>query len=212
MPMQHFKVCQAMREIIAILRGVTPSECLSVTEILLKAGIQKIEVPLNSPDPFESIAKMSKTFGTDAIIGAGTVLKADDVTRLSEIGAQMVVSPDCNPEVIQASKAASMLSYPGCFSATECFTALRSGADGLKIFPSFIMGPKGIAALRAVLPPEAAIYAVGGVAPENFSDWRGAGVTGFGLGTNLYTPDIDLQTLKARAKVIVNAYDEVVNK
>ena len=201
-----------MREIIAILRGVRPSECLQVTDVLLNAGIQKIEVPLNSPDPFESIAKMSNTFGADAIIGAGTVLTADDVTRLSDIGAQMVVSPDCNPDVIKASKAASMLSYPGCFSATECFTALRSGADGLKIFPSFLIEPKGIAALRAVLPPETAIYAVGGVAPDNFLEWFKAGVTGFGLGTNLYSPDLDLNTIMARAESAVKAYDKVTER
>jgi len=197
-----------MREIIAILRGITPPECLAITEALIAAGIHKIEVPLNSPDPFQSILRMSKTFGDDAVIGAGTVLTAEDVTRLADIGAKMVVSPDCNPEVISASKSAGLLSYPGCFTATECFTALRFGADGLKIFPASLMGPKGLSALRAVLPPKSALYAVGGVGPDNFADWRRAGVTGFGLGTNLYLPGIDSQTLKQRAEMIVKAYDE----
>ena len=131
-----------MREIIAILRGITPPECLAITQALIEAGIHKIEVPLNSPDPFQSILRMSKTFGDDAVIGAGTVLSAEDVTRLADIGAKMVVSPDCNPEVISASKSAGLLSYPGCFTATECFTALRFGADGLKIFPASLMDRK----------------------------------------------------------------------
>ena len=197
-----------MREIIAILRGITPPDCLAITEALIAAGIHKIEVPLNSPYPFQSILRMSKTFSDDAIIGAGTVLTADDVTRLADIGAQMVVSPDCNEEVITASKSAGLLSYTGCFTATECFTALRCGADGLKIFPASLMGPKGLSALRAVLPSEAALYAVGGVGPDNFADWRSAGITGFGLGTNLYLPGIDSQTLSQRAEMIVKAYDE----
>ena len=197
-----------MREIIAILRGITPPDCLAITEALITAGIHKIEVPLNSPDPFQSILRMSKTFSLDAIIGAGTVLTADDVSRLADIGAQMVVSPDCSEEVITASKSAGLLSYPGCFTATECFTALRCGADGLKIFPASLMGPKGLSALRAVLPSEAALYAVGGVGPDNFADWRSAGITGFGLGTNLYLPGIDSQTLSQRAEMIVKAYDE----
>ena len=197
-----------MREIIAILRGITPPDCLAITEALITAGIHKIEVPLNSPDPFQSILRMSKTFSDDAIIGAGTVLTADDVSRLADIGAQMVVSPDCSEEVITASKSAGLLSYPGCFTATECFTALRCGADGLKIFPASLMGPKGLSALRAVLPSEAALYAVGGVGPDNFADWRSAGITGFGLGTNLYLPGIDSQTLSQRAEMIVKAYDE----
>ena len=139
-----------MREIIAILRGITPPECLAITEALIAAGIHKIEVPLNSPDPFQSIFRMSKTFGDDAVIGAGTVLTAEDVGRLSDIGAKIVVSPDCNPEVISATKSAGLLSYRGCFTATECFTALRFRADGLKIFPASLMGPKGLSALRAV--------------------------------------------------------------
>lgn len=197
-----------MREIIAILRGITPPECLAITEALIAAGIHKIEVPLNSPDPFQSILRMSKTFGDDAVIGAGTVLTAEDVGRLSDVGAKMVVSPDCNPEVISATKSAGLLSYPGCFTATECFTALRFRADGLKIFPASLMGPKGLFALRAVLPQKTALYAVGGVGPDNFDDWRSAGITGFGLGTNLYAPGMDSQTLSNRAKMIVKAYDE----
>ncbi len=199
------------RNIIAILRGLTPDAALGVTEILLDAGIDKIEVPLNSPNPFESIERMVIAHGDHAIIGAGTVLTTADVTRLSDIGAQMVVSPDCNIDVIDATIAADMLSYPGCFTATECFTALRHGATGIKIFPASIMGPAGVAALRAVLPKTAKVYAVGGAGPDNFADWFAVGTTGFGIGTALFTPDLTLDQIKERAGKIVAAYDRAIS-
>lgn len=199
------------RNIIAILRGLTPDAALDVTEILLDAGIDKIEVPLNSPNPFESIERMVIAHGVHAIIGAGTVLTTADVTRLSDIGAQMVVSPDCNIDVIDATIAADMLSYPGCFTATECFTALRHGATGIKIFPASIMGPAGVAALRAVLPKTAKVYAVGGAGPDNFADWFAVGTTGFGIGTALFTPDLTLDQIKERAGKIVAAYDRAIS-
>jgi 2-dehydro-3-deoxyphosphogalactonate aldolase len=199
------------RDIIAILRGLTPDAALGVTEILLDAGIDKIEVPLNSPNPLESIEQMVIAHGDHAIIGAGTVLSAADVTRLSDIGAQMVVSPDCNIDVIDATIAADMLSYPGCFTATECFTALHHGATGIKIFPASIMGPAGVAALRAVLPKSAKVYAVGGAGPDNFADWFAVGTTGFGIGTALFTPDLTLDQIKERAGKIVAAYDRAIS-
>ena len=124
------------RKIIAILRGITPDEAVPITDTLIEAGITSIEVPLNSPDPFTSIKQMVDAFGQTALIGAGTVLNPDDVMRLHQIGAGMVVSPDCNPRVIVATKQAGMKSYPGVMTPTECFTALRNGADGLKLFPA----------------------------------------------------------------------------
>ncbi len=132
------------RKIIAILRGVTPVEALPVTEALIDAGITSIEVPLNSPDPYTSIKMMVDAFGQSALIGAGTVLTPDDVQRLHQIGAGMVVSPDCNPRVIVATKQLGMQSYPGVMTPTECFTALRNGADGLKLFPGSLIGPDGL--------------------------------------------------------------------
>lgn len=197
------------RQIIAILRGLTPSECLDVCDVLLSSGIDKIEVPLNSPDPFESISKMVKSYGEDSTIGAGTVLKVDQVRCLSEIGGAMVVSPDCNTDVITATKNFGMLSYPGCFTATECFSAIRAGADGLKLFPSFLHGTKGLSALRAVLPYQIPVFAVGGVDASNFADWRKAGALGFGIGTALYAPDCELGELKKNADEIVKSYDEL---
>ncbi|WP_167647967.1 2-dehydro-3-deoxy-6-phosphogalactonate aldolase [Mameliella alba] len=195
------------RELIAILRGLTPDEAAPVTEALITAGITKIEVPLNSPDPFDSIRRMITHAGDTALIGAGTVLDPVEVGQLAALGAGMVVSPDCNPRVIVAAKSAGLLSYPGVFTATEAFTALRNGADGLKFFPAFKLGLDGFSALKAVLPAEAATYAVGGVGPEDFADWQKAGITGFGIGSSLYKPGRTAGDVKARAEDLVAAYD-----
>ena len=195
------------RELIAILRGLTPDEAAPVTEALIAAGITKIEVPLNSPQPFESIRRMIAQAGDTALIGAGTVLDPVEVGQLAALGAGMVVSPDCNPRVIVAAKSAGLLSYPGVFTATEAFTALRNGADGLKFFPAFKLGLDGYSALKAVLPTEAATYAVGGVGPEDFADWQKAGITGFGIGSSLYKPGRSAGDVKARADDLVAAYD-----
>ncbi|TNJ45587.1 2-dehydro-3-deoxy-6-phosphogalactonate aldolase [Phaeobacter sp. B1627] len=198
------------REIIAILRGLTPDEAIPMTDALLEAGIARIEVPLNSPNPFESIEKMVNHAGDRAVVGAGTVLDPASVRRLRDIGAGMVVSPDCNPDVISETKAAGMLSYPGVFSATEAFAALRAGADGLKFFPAFKLGIDGFTALKAVLPTSAPTFAVGGVAAENFAEWLAAGITGFGIGSSLYKPGQSAQEVSASALRHVAAYDAVV--
>jgi 2-dehydro-3-deoxyphosphogalactonate aldolase len=199
------------RKIIAILRGITPDEAVPITEALIEAGITSIEVPLNSPDPFTSIKQMVDAFGETALIGAGTVLNPDDVMRLHQIGAGMVVSPDCNPRVIVATKQAGMKSYPGVMTPTECFTALRNGADGLKLFPGSLIGPEGLKAIKAVLPPGTETYAVGGAGPSNFADWRAAGVDGFGIGSALYKPGASVAEIKTRAAEIVVAYDAVMS-
>ena len=198
------------REIIAILRGVTPDEALPITEALLAKGIDKIEVPLNSPDPFTSIKSMVDAYGADALIGAGTVLSPDDVQRLAAIGAGMVVSPDANPRVIVATKQAGMKSYPGVMTPTECFLALRNGADGLKLFPGSLVGPEGLKAIKAVLPPGTKTYAVGGAGPDNFGDWAAAGVDGFGIGSALYKTGYSVAEVQSRARDIVAAYDAVM--
>jgi 2-dehydro-3-deoxyphosphogalactonate aldolase len=195
------------RKIIAILRGVTPGEVVAVAAELLAVGIDTIEVPLNSPDPFSSIAALSEAFGAQARIGAGTVLTVGDVQRVRDAGGALVVSPDMNPEVIAATKAAGMASYPGVMTPTECFTALRTGADGLKLFPASLIGPGGLKAIRAVLPPETETYAVGGAGPDNFGAWIAAGATGFGIGTALYTPGLGPAEVRTRAAGIVAAYD-----
>lgn len=195
------------RKIIAILRGITPDEAEPITEALISAGITSIEVPLNSPDPFTSIKSMVDSFGQDALIGAGTVLTPDDVLRLQQIGAGMVVSPDCNPRVIVATKQAGMKSFPGVMTPTECFTALRNGADGLKLFPGSLIGPDGLKAIKAVLPEGTQTFAVGGANASNFSDWFAAGVDGFGIGSALYKPGASVDEITSRATEIVAAYD-----
>jgi 2-dehydro-3-deoxyphosphogalactonate aldolase len=195
------------REIIAILRGIQPNEAVDVLNVLIDAGITKIEVPLNSPDPFASIERMVKAASDRALVGAGTVLDSDAVKRLGSIGAQMVVSPDANPDVIAETKAQGLLSFPGVLTPTEAFAALRSGADGLKFFPAFKLGLDGFQALSAVLPAGTKTYAVGGVGPADFVDWKKAGITGFGMGSNIYKPGYTADKIAALAAETVAAYD-----
>ena len=197
------------RPIIAILRGITPEEAVPVARALVDAGIDRIEVPLNSPDPYDSIAAMLDAVGDVAQIGAGTVLEVPQVEQLASLGAQMVVSPDTNATVIMATKALNMQSYPGCFTPTECFTALAAGADGLKLFPASLLGTAGLKAVKAVLPKTAETYAVGGVGAEDFSSWRAAGITGFGIGSALYAPGMSAADVRARADALVAAWEKV---
>ena len=198
------------REIIAILRGITPEEAEPVSDALVQAGITKIEVPLNSPKPFESIYNILQEHGNDALIGAGTVLDVRDVDTLHNMGAHMVVSPDTNAAVITATKQAGMLSFPGVMTPTECFTALHAGADGLKLFPASLLGVSGLKAISAVLPEATKTFAVGGVGPNDFADWFAAGVTGFGIGSALYKPGMSVADVAARAVDMVAAYDAAV--
>ena len=196
------------RPLIAILRGIAPSEAVAVCGALIEAGIDRIEVPLNSPEPFESIRLMATAHGRDALIGAGTVLTADEAAGVHRAGGRLVVSPNCDPAVIRATKALGMQSWPGVLTPTECFAALHAGADGLKVFPAFLMGTEGLKAVRAVLPRATQVFMVGGVGPENFAGWLRAGANGFGLGSSLYRPGDAAATVAARAREIVAAWDE----
>lgn len=191
--------------IIAILRGLTPPEALPIARALIEAGITRIEVPLNSPDPLDSIALMVDEYGDRATIGAGTVLTPDDVQRVADIGGRLIVSPNTDPEVIRETRRLEMESWPGVFTATECFSAIAAGATGLKLFPADQAGTVALKALGAVLPRGAAVYAVGGVGPANFAEWLRAGARGFGIGSALYKPGDSADSVSARAAEMVAA-------
>lgn len=194
--------------VLAILRGLTPGEAEPVAEALIAAGIARMEVPLNSPDPFHAIARMVRVAGARARVGAGTVLDTGQVARLEETGARLVVSPECNPAVIRAAAAAGMESLPGVFTPTEAFAAIRAGADGLKLFPAFLAGPAGLGALRAVLPPEMPVTAVGGIGPGELAMWRAAGAAGVGLGSALWAPGRPAAEVGRRAADLVAEWRE----
>lgn len=198
------------RNLIAILRGVKPNEVIDVAEVILQAGIDAIEVPLNSPDPFTSIRRLVESFSDTAEIGAGTVLTAQDVDRLSDIGARLVVSPNCDMEVIRRTKHHGMISLPGVMTPSECFTALDAGADGLKFFPAGVIGAAGISAMGAVLPASSRLFAVGGVNSDNLAEWLSAGVSGFGIGSSLYHQGKSIGAIADSARAIVESYDAAV--
>jgi 2-dehydro-3-deoxyphosphogalactonate aldolase len=196
------------RRLIAILRGLEPERAVAVAGVLIEAGIDRIETPLNSPDPLASIAAMQDAHGARARIGAGTVLTPAEVEAVAATGASFVVAPNCDPAVIGRAKALGLGAFPGVFTATECFAALAAGADALKIFPAGLMGPEGLRALRAVLPRAARVYAVGGVGPADFAAWRAAGADGFGLGGSLFQPGWPIERIDAAARASVRAWDE----
>jgi len=196
------------RPIIAILRGLTPAEAEPVGEALIAAGIDRIEVPLNSPEPLRSVEILARRFGDRATIGAGTVLTAQQVRQVAEAGGRLIVSPNANPAVIAATRAAGLQAWPGIMTPTEAFAALEAGATGLKLFPAELVGPAGLKAMRAVLPPETRVCAVGGAAPDTFALWRRAGANGVGIGSALYAAGRPLPEIAASAARIVAAWED----
>lgn len=192
--------------LVAILRGLEPERAVAVGEVLVEAGFDIIEVPLNSPEPLTSIAALVEAMGDCALIGAGTVLTEAQVDDLAAIGAQLVVSPNCNPAVIRRTAAHGMVSMPGVVTPTEMFAALEAGATALKIFPAEMVSPAIIKAVRAVLPPQVPVLAVGGINAGNMGAFLAAGAAGFGIGGSLFKPGKPLAEIDADAGAIVAAF------
>ena len=192
--------------LIAILRGVRPDEAEAIGAVLHAAGFRLIEVPLNSPQPFDSIARLRRSLPADTVVGAGTVLASAEVARLHDAGGELAVMPHADVEVIAAAKAAGLVCVPGIATPTEAFAALRAGADALKMFPAEMLTPTVLKALRAVLPRDVMLLPVGGITPVNMQAYRDAGASGFGLGSALYSPGTTAEDVARRAQAFVEAW------
>jgi 2-dehydro-3-deoxyphosphogalactonate aldolase len=200
------------RELVAILRGLKPEEAPGVVTALLEAGFEAIEVPLNSPEPFRSIEIARGLAPDKVLIGAGTVLTVEEVDRLRDAGGNLLVSPNVEPAVIERAAGYGMVTMPGVFTPTEALAALRAGASALKFFPASVLGPSGIKAIRAVLPPDVPVGAVGGVSESDFAAYYAVGVRTFGLGSSLYKPGASAAEVAQKARAAVAAYDDVFGR
>lgn len=192
--------------LVAILRGIRPDEILEVADALYGAGIRAIEVPLNSPDPLASIAKLAESFGDRCLCGAGTVLRVDQVDAVAQAGGKLIVSPDSNEAVIRRTVELGLVSAPGFATPTEAFAAIAAGAKTLKLFPAAAYGSRYLKALREVLPADVSVLAVGGVGAAEMTEWLAAGAKGFGIGGELYKPGRPVTEIAERAAVLVAAY------
>lgn len=200
-----FDAAFAACPLIAILRGVRPDEVVAIGEELVAAGFTLIEVPMNSPDPLDSVARLVAALGDRAMIGAGTVLTVDQVAAMRDAGGRMVISPNTNIDVIRASAAAGLVSLPGIATPSEAFAALGAGATALKLFPAEAASPVVLKAMRAILPKDVRVLPVGGIVPEGMAPWREAGAAGFGLGSALYKPGMTAAEVGIRARAFVTA-------
>jgi 2-dehydro-3-deoxyphosphogalactonate aldolase len=192
--------------LVAILRGIRPDEVLPVGRALVEAGFAILEVPLNSPAPFESIAKLAGAFGTGTLVGAGTMRTTADLDQLVRAGGRLMVTPHGDPALIRAAKALGLLTLPGIATPTEAFAAIDAGTDGLKLFPAEMIPPKVVKAMRAVMPRSMPLFPVGGIEPDSMAAYRAAGADGFGLGSALYKPGMDAAAVAERARAFVAAW------
>jgi 2-dehydro-3-deoxyphosphogalactonate aldolase len=192
--------------LVAILRGVAPDAVLGIAQVLIDASFKIIEVPLNSPQPIDSIGRLSARFGAQALIGAGTVTTADDVTAVAAAGGRLIVMPHSDLAVIAAAKRAGLFVVPGIATPTEAFAALAAGADGLKLFPAEALPAAVLKAMRAVMPPQTMVFPVGGITPTSMAEYRQAGAAGFGLGSALYKPGDGPAAVAAKAAAFVAAW------
>lgn len=192
--------------LVAILRGIAPDEAQAVGEALVQAGFSIIEVPLNSPQPLDSIARLRRALPASVLVGAGTVLRVDDVQRVKDAGGEIIVMPHADTEVIRTAKAAGLLCVPGVATPTEAFAAVAAGADAVKLFPAELITPAVVKAMRAVLPRELKLLPVGGITPDNMAPFVRAGASGFGLGSALYSPGQSAQAVAENARRFVQAW------
>ncbi|GFM53644.1 2-dehydro-3-deoxy-6-phosphogalactonate aldolase [Pseudomonas cichorii] len=204
---------QALQEngLVAILRGLRPEEAPAIGEVLYQAGFRVIEVPLNSPQPYDSITLLRQYLPADCLVGAGTVLTPEQVVQVKEAGGQVIVMPHSDPKVLRAAKAAGLFLSPGVATPTEAFAALAEGADVLKLFPAEQMSPAVVKAWLAVLPAGTVLLPVGGITPQNMKDFLDAGVKGFGLGSGLFKPGMSVADVEQRAKAYVSAWRELTS-
>ncbi len=193
--------------LVAILRGLRPDEAVAVGEMLVEAGFRIVEVPLNSPDPFDSIKLLVQALGKRAIVGAGTVLNVADVETLHAVGGQICISPNTNPDVIRRAKSLGLISFPAFFTPTEAFSAIDAGADAIKLFPAELAGTTGLKAMKAVLPKAVPVFPVGGVTPDNMKDFLDAGATGFGIGSAVFKPGDTPEIVFRKAKAFVDGWN-----
>lgn len=207
--MTNFEAHFARCPLVAIIRGVMPREVEAVGGALIEAGIRIIEVPLNSPDPLDSIARLARAFSDQALVGAGTVLQVEDVARVADAGGRIIVSPNVFADVVSAAVSAHLVAAPGYFTPSEAFTAIRSGARVLKLFPAEAASPAVVRAHRAVLPADIRLLAVGGITPDRMADYLDAGANGFGLGGALYKPGMAAAEVGKRAREFVAALAQV---
>ncbi len=207
--MTTFAEAASVLPLVAILRGIQPDEAPAIGQVLVDAGFRLIEVPLNSPRPFDSIAALADGFGDRAMVGAGTVLRAEDVARVADAGGRLIVMPHGDVEVIRAAKDAGLVAMPGIATPTEAFAALAAGADGLKLFPAEASPPPVLKAMRAVLPPQVPVYPVGGITPEAMEPYVRAGASGFGLGSALYQRGAKPEHVQIRAISFVRAWQRI---
>ncbi len=191
--------------LVAIIRGVTPDDAEAIGQAIFDAGIRIIEVPLNSPNPIDSIHRLASKFGDSALVGGGTVLEPAQVGAVQAAGGRLIVSPNTNLGVIAVTSLAEMVSMPGYFTPSEAFSAISAGATGLKLFPAEAASPAVLKAQRAVLPAEVPIFAVGGIKPDNITPWLDAGADGFGLGGGLYQPGQSAAETAEKASAYVAA-------
>ena len=192
--------------LVAVLRGITPAEIPAVAEALYAEGFRILEVPLNSPEPFESIRRLAKGHGDRCLVGAGTVIDVTDVARVRDAGGQLIVMPHADTAIVREAKRAGMICLPGVATPTEAFASLAAGADGLKMFPADAMVPAALRAWRAVLPAGTPVFAVGGIRPDNMAPWWAEGASGFGTGSNLYKPGADPARVRAGAAAYAAAF------